>query len=343
MSGTSLDGLDIVYCLLIHDKEWTFNIEKAETIAYDSRIRRKLQDATELDSKDLMQLHFSLGHFIGEQVQGFIDKHHLQADFIASHGHTVFHQPHKGYTLQIGDGNAIAAECSLPVVYDFRSLDVALGGQGAPLVPIGDQMLFSEYAACLNLGGIANISFARGQKRLAFDVCPMNMVLNRLTAEKELLFDDRGKMAQSGSLIQPLLARLNELDFYQQTGPKSLGREWVSRNVFPLLDLKQYGVEDLLHTFVHHVAFQLARMVHSIPTGKILLTGGGAYNDFLIGLLAKQTKHEIIIPSEILVNYKEALVFALLGVLRLRGEVNTLASVTGAKLDSCGGIIAGKI
>ena len=343
MSGTSLDGLDIVYCLLIHDKEWTFNIEKAETIAYDSRMRRKLQNATELDSKDLMQLHFHLGYYIGKQVKEFIASHHLQPDFIASHGHTIFHQPQKGYTLQIGNGNAISAECSLPVVYDFRSLDVALGGQGAPLVPIGDRLLFPEYVACINLGGIANISFERKQKRLAFDVCPMNMVLNRLASEKNLLYDDQGKMARSGCLIQPLLDRLNKLLFYQHPGPKSLGKEWVSRNVLPLLELKKYSVEDLLNTFGHHIAFQLAQTLHLVHPGKLLITGGGAYNEFVIGLLSEQIKHEVVIPSETLINYKEALIFALLGVLRLRGEVNTLASVTGAKSDSCGGIIAGRI
>ena len=343
MSGTSLDGLDMAYCLFVYDKQWTFTIERTETVEYEKNFREQLRNATHLSSDELSELNSSFGHFLGLHVRKFIDKHGLNPDFIASHGHTVFHKPEKGYSLQVGDGNALAAQTGFPVIYDFRSLDVALGGQGAPLVPIGDKLLFSEYSACLNLGGIANISFDKNGQRQAFDICPVNMVLNYLAEKKGLPYDDQGKMARTGQLIDPLLQKLNTLAYYQQDGPRSLGKEWVVQNVFPLLDSERYQINDLLHTFIQHITFQLMRVIDTLPKGKILISGGGAYNTYCIDLLKQKTSHEIIIPQKTIIDYKEALIFAFLGVLRLRGEVNTLASVTGAATDSCGGVIAGLI
>lgn len=343
MSGTSLDGLDMVYCLLIYDKQWTFAIECAETIEYDDEMRERLKNAANISSSDLAELHSSFGHFMGIQVNRFIDKNDLKPDFIASHGHTVFHNPGSGYTLQIGDGNTLAAETGLTVIYDFRTLDVALGGQGAPLVPIGDRLLFSDYVACLNLGGIANISFDEKGQRRAFDICPVNIVLNYLAGKKGLTYDDQGLIARSGKMIEPLFTKLNSLPFYQQNSPKSLGKEWVIKNIFPLIENQIFETEDLLHTFSQHIALQLSINLRMVADGRILISGGGAYNSFIIELLKDRIKHELVIPPKIIIDYKEALIFALLGVLRLRGEINTLASATGASADSCGGVISGNL
>lgn len=338
MSGTSLDGADLASCIFtLKDYIWSYQIEVAETFSYPEEWLSLLPTLRQVNAFSYAKANSDLGYYFGKLIKGFIQSNKIEADFVASHGHTVFHQPRIGLTTQIGSGAAIAVTCGLPVICDFRSTDVGLGGQGAPLVPIGDALLFSDFAFCLNLGGFSNVSYNVGGKRIAYDVCPMNTILNKLALRVGLDFDRDGLMARSGNVDSMLLERLNELAYYMLKPPKSLGFEWNDENVWPLINASSLPVHDLLRTVVEHVAIQLANSMSSLERGKMLVTGGGAKNVFLIERFAAHTKHELVVPSDLMIDYKEALIFAFLGVLRVRGEVNCLSSVTGASRDSVGG------
>ena len=342
MSGTSLDGLDIAHCRFETEANlWRYEIVQAETIAYSSDWKQKLSTAESLDALAFQQLHVDYGFYLGQRVSDFIVKHSIQANLVASHGHTVFHQPEKRLTVQIGSGSSLASKCKLPVACDFRVMDVAHAGQGAPLVPIGDQLLFQEYDFCLNLGGFANVSYEYKGKRIAYDICPVNIVMNALSAGIGKSFDEDGALAREGMISHYLLTELNQLAFYKiaPNTPKSLGKEWVLQMINPLLDLYEVSQEDALRTFCEHIAFQVAKSLNDKPKGKLLVTGGGAYNSFLVECIRKQLRHELVIPDKKTIEFKEALIFAFLGVLRVRGEVNCLKSVTGAFADSCGGVL----
>ena len=339
MSGTSVDGLDLVACRFTFDTKWNFEVLKANTISYSHKWVNKLTSATELNALDFAFLHNEYGKLIGIQVVDFCADLPEKPALIGSHGHTIFHQPDSKLTVQIGNGAFIAATTGIPTICDFRSLDVALGGQGAPLVPIGDELLFGEYEFCLNLGGIANVSFREKGNRKAFDICPANMAFNHFTKELGFDFDLNGSMGRTGTIHTELLNLLNSLDFYQLDGPKSLGREWFETEFLPLIYSFQLSPEDALRTLYEHVSDQLTIAVDQYPKGQILITGGGACNVFLIELFSEKTKHKTIVPSAQIIDFKEAVVFAFLGVLRLRNEVNCLKSVTGADHDHSGGII----
>ncbi|MDD4529897.1 MAG: anhydro-N-acetylmuramic acid kinase, partial [Bacteroidales bacterium] len=276
------------------------------------------------------------GHFIGKEVRIFIDKYKLEVDFVCSHGQTIFHQPQINLTTQIGDINSIASQTMLKTIGDFRRLDIALGGQGAPLVPIGDRLLFADYPYCLNLGGFSNISFEENGLRIAYDICPVNIVLNYLAQKEGYDYDKDGQLARSGKVNNIVLEQLNSLDYYKTKDKKSLGKEWVIYNIFPLLQNSKLSNIDQITTYVEHIAQQLYGNIN----GDVLITGGGVFNEYLIERLqSKLTNHKIFIPHPTIINYKEALIFAFLGVLRERKEINTLSSVTGAIKDSCGGLI----
>ncbi len=340
MSGTSLDGVDVACCqFYFESNKWNYKIIVAETFQYDYTWKEKLNHAINSDALHLILLHTEYGAYLGKLVNKFILKNKLPIDFIASHGHTIFHQPEKRMTFQIGDGSAIAAVTGLPVICDFRSGDVALGGQGAPLVPIGDKYLFSEFDFCINLGGFANISFDKDDKRIAFDICPVNIVMNKYAELLGIPFDNDGLIASHGNLNNDLFDELNNLEFYFSKYPKSLGREWVDKNIFPLIEKYKISVEDKLYTFCEHVALQISVILNSEKTGKALVTGGGAYNKHLISRITDFSTHEIIIPDNTTVEYKEALVFAFLGLLRMNNEINCLSSVTGASRDHSSGAI----
>ncbi len=341
MSGTSLDGLDIAHCAFEWmDGKWHYTITHAETIPYTPEWKSRLATAADDTALGFVQTDIEYGHLLGHLSKDFIDKHRLKPDLIASHGHTVFHQPDKRITSQIGRGPAIAAETGIPVACDFRALDVALGGQGAPLVPIGDRLLFGDYHYCLNLGGFANISFEQDENRLAFDICPANIVLNKLAEKNGKSFDQEGKMAREGKIIPVILEPLNALPYYRQPAPKSLGKEWVQQHIWPLLNNSGQELRDLLSTYTEHIAIQVSRILSDNPENTMLTTGGGAFNDYLIERIRKHTKTEVLLPDPDTINFKEALVFAFLGVLRLRNETNCLKSVTGASRNSIGGTIS---
>jgi anhydro-N-acetylmuramic acid kinase len=338
MSGTSLDGLDIsAVDFFYSDEGWSFKIVEAETIGYTENWETRLRNSTELSGEKLIQLHTEYGRFLGEKINQFIKETGFIPEIIASHGHTVFHQPENHFTFQVGSGADIAAETGITTIADFRTGDVALGGQGAPLVPVGDRLLFSEFESCLNLGGFANISYEKNNTRLAFDICPVNFVLNFLAQKEGLQFDKNGELGKKGSINEELLNRLNNLSFYKQKPPKSLGKEWMDKHFFPIVETSNLSVRDTLRTAYEHIALQISEA--SPENGKMLVTGGGAFNTFLIDRIKKHSQAEVVIPEKIIVDYKEALIFAFLGLLKMLGEINCYSSVTGAKRDSSSGVI----
>ena len=344
MSGTSLDGIDLVYVKIEKKKSYTFKILETNTINYSEKWKKTLFEAFNYSGEKLTKLNVDYGEFLGEIIHEFIQKKGLRnIDFIASHGHTIFHQPHLNYTLQIGSGAVISAVTNIKTICNFRVQDVALGGQGAPLVPIGDKYLFSEYEFCLNLGGFSNISFEKESQRLAFDICPVNIVMNYYTRKIGLEYDDKGQMASTGILNKELLKELNDLPFYTEDQPKSLGYEYIVETIFPMIDKYKLGLEDFLRTFVEHVAIQITNVVNTNCNKKknerMLVTGGGAFNIFLIERIRALTKAEVIVPDKETIDFKEALVFALLGVLKDQNEINCLKSVTGAKKDHSSGVV----
>ena len=340
MSGTSLDGLDICFTKFWTENScWKFEILKAETIAYSQILEEQLRNSIHLSSQDLLALNSEYGFYLGLITNDFIKKSQLiDVDLIASHGHTVFHQPHRQFTLQIGDRRAIKIQTQVPVIYDFRSQDVLMGGNGAPLVPIGDELLFSQYNACLNLGGFSNISLKINDKRIAFDIAPVNIVLNKLVQKFNKSFDENGDLAKTGEINDQLLLKLNSLDFYQQFHPKSLGIEWCNKNIFSLFE--NIETIDVLATCTEHIAQQISKVINENKLKNILFTGGGTYNTYLIEKIKEKTTAEIIIPEREIIDYKEALIFAFMGVLRLNNEINVLASATGSSFDHSSGVFA---
>ena len=339
MSGTSLDGIDLAYVRFTETDGWTFQILASKTIIYNKGWKRKLSQAIQLSPATLQKLDVEYTDFLGATIVEFIDKEKIEVlDAVASHGHTVFHQPDKGLTLQIGNLSHLADRIGWPVICDFRTQDVALGGQGAPLVPMGDLMLFKNHRACVNLGGFSNISVFQNQSVLAYDICAVNTVLNFLAHRLDLPYDEGGKIAASGKIIAALFEQLEKLRFYSKEPPKSLGIEWVQECIFSLL--KEYANEetqDLLHTYVRHIAQEIAKCLPE--EGLVLCTGGGAYNTFLVQAIQKKSNTKIEVPTSVLVDFKEALIFAFLGLLRWRGSINCLARVTGALKDHSTGKI----
>jgi anhydro-N-acetylmuramic acid kinase len=345
MSGTSLDGLDLAYCHFWQKNgKWNFEIRQCTTISYEEALYKKLKNAIHLSEEEHLQLHHDYGTWLGEQAKAFIQKHDLELDFIASHGHTSHHRPEEGITFQLGDGQELANSSGHKVICDFRTLDVQLGGQGAPLVPMGDSLLLSEYEFCLNLGGISNMSFQKGKKRVAYDIGMANMPLNYITEKIGLKYDEGGKLASSGNLQTKLLSELNSLDYYNLTYPKSTGYEWFSSEVKPRIDSTQAPAKDVLHTVIHHNCEQIAKAIKKeLPKSgsRLLVTGGGALNDFYVATLQEKLGKSctVIVPPKKFIEYKEAMVFAFMGVLKSLNEINVLATVTGAEKDSCSGMI----
>lgn len=340
MSGTSCDGIDLALChfRLLPDG-WKYRIIRCRTVPYPEIWIKRLTGAQNLNAYEFVKLDHEFGRFIGIQVRQFIKSYPGKIDLVASHGHTIFHQPENNITCQIGHGAHIAAASGITTVSDFRSLNVAIGGQGAPLVPIGDEILFSEYNACLNLGGFSNISYSYRKRRIAFDICPVNILFNYYAQKNGKHFDENGSMARSGNVCQELLTKLNELDYYKKNPPKSLGREWVEHKIIPMIDQFNLPVTDILRTLNEHAAYQISKAFGNRGRKKILVTGGGAFNQFLLERIRILSHHEYIVPDNELVQFKEALIFAFLGVLRLRHQVNCYSTVCGGRFDCSGGAV----
>jgi anhydro-N-acetylmuramic acid kinase len=341
MSGTSLDGVDLAHIQFrVKDMKWAFNITESETIPYNSNWVNTLKTAVDFSKPNLKKLNHEYTSLLASIISDFIARHKIKnLDAVCSHGHTILHQPQKGITLQIGNLPEISDLVQQTVICDFRVQDVKLGGQGAPLVPIGDRLLFQEYEYCMNLGGFSNVSFEENGSRIAFDISPVNTVLNYYANQLGFDYDDKGKMSATGLINDSLLSELNNLAFYQQTYPKSLGFEFVKETIIPSIERFEIDITDKMRTFTEHIAVQIAiALPHK--KGTLFVTGGGAYNDFLIERIQFHLPSiKIIIPDNEILEFKEAVIFALLGILKLRGQTNVLSSVTGAKTDHSSGNI----
>lgn len=336
MSGTSMDGLDLALCeFSTQNNKVDFSLLASETIEYDVNWKNKLQNVFDASAQRYFEIHSEYGTFIAKNISQFLSKYPQPIDAIASHGHTVFHQPQQGFSTQIGCGATIAAQTGITTVCDFRSLDVALNGQGAPLVPIGDRDLFHQYQSCLNIGGIANISFTQNNKTHAFDVCIANMACNYLTETIGKAYDEGGKLASQGTINSDLFESLLNLKTQQQ----SLGREWFENNFLPILNTTTISLNDKLATCVEYVAFKIATVLNEHLLKSVLITGGGAYNTFLIQRIKHYFNGFIHIPTDDIIQFKEAIIFAYLGYLRLNEQTNTLNSVTKASRNSIGGAV----
>ena len=333
MSGTSLDGIDLAICTYIKKKKWEFIIEKSKTVKYTNYWKNTLANLHKKSEEIISSTNIEYGKLLAHTINNFLSNE--KVDFIASHGHTIIHQPENKLTLQIGDGQTISNITKIKTINNFRNLDISLDGQGAPLVPIGDLFLFKNYKYCINLGGFANISIKNKNKITAFDICPTNIIMNEISSKIGYEFDKNGRIAEKGNLIPKLLKELNSLSYYQIPPPKSLSREWLEKFIHPLI-LKEYSPKDLLKTFCEHIAIQIGKF---LTDKSVLISGGGVFNKYLISRILYHSKSEVIIPNKIIVNFKEALIFGFMGVLRLRNEVNCLKTATGSKRDNCGGEI----
>ncbi len=340
MSGSSLDGVDLAYCSFSRSQDkWDFEIVCAETIPYPEEWLMNLKGLPEQDAESFIATDITYAKYLGDLVLDFCSKHQIQPQLLASHGHTIFHNPNKGYTCQIGNGQALASQTRIKTISDFRTKDILMGGQGAPLVPIGDQLLFSDFDFCLNLGGIANISCEHEGQRIAMDICGANQLLNHLSLQMGQAYDKDGQLAQLGKLDKSLFDKLNADHFFKSTYPKSLNNQYVQQAFIQLLDRYDTPLENKLYTAVKHIAFQVNQFVSSIPKKSMLITGGGAHNGFLVQAIIKETMLDITLPEAVIIDFKEAVVFAFMGVLRDLGETNCLASATAATTDSsCGSV-----
>ncbi len=340
MSGSSLDGLDLAYCEFKYDRgKWKYEIQKAVTVPYPRDLAKSLRNARHLNALELIRLHKEYGEFIGKKILEFIKSNGLaKPDLISSHGHTVFHYPEAGINFQIGDGAAISAITGITVVSDFRSQDIALGGQGAPLVPMGDKLLFADYDLLLNLGGFSNITVQK--PFLAFDICPVNFALNYFARKLGMEYDKDGNLGRKGNIYSPLLDALNQLEYYNSPPPKSLSAHWFDQVFLDQLERYKIPVLDKLRTVYEHIAIKISQVLNRY-TGRVLVTGGGAKNKFLMELISQKVddKVKIEIPDEILIDYKEALVFALLGLLRYEKKLNIDKQITGAKHSTSSGAV----
>ena len=337
MSGTSLDGIDLALCRF-HKKDtrWSFEIIAADTVSYDAEWTEKLRGAENISAQEILLLHNEYGRYTAKIINRFLAGK-ATPQIIASHGHTIFHQPEKHFTFQLGNGTVIAAETGIETIADFRNMDIALGGQGAPLVPIGDRHLFAGYDYCLNLGGFSNISYEEAEQRIAFDIGPANIVLNYLARQKGKEYDSESLIAQSGRVDGTLLKELNDLAFYREKPPKSLGKEWLDSQLIPLLKKSSLSLSDQMRTLYEHIAIQIAAA--TTHSGRMLVTGGGAHNPLLMERIAACSTAEVIIPEKEIIDFKEALIFAFLGVLTKLHQFNCLSAVTGASRDNIGGTI----
>lgn len=342
MSGTSLDGVDIALLHLTYKNGWKYQIQTATTLPYSEEWLNRLRYNPNLLASELIPLDHEYGVFLAQKIEEFIVDHKLKReniDLISSHGHTLYHKPHLGYTLQIGNGPEIYTQTGIATICNYRVQDVALKGQGAPLVPIGDKLLFNNYDACINLGGFANISFTKGQQRLAFDICATNYVFNSLAKKLGFEYDDSGELARSGKADENLEKELNKLSYFNLPVPKSLGAEWVEEVIFPILDSYSLSTIDKMASFATHCSTQIANALNKNHIKEVLLTGGGVYNTFVMELIESKTQCSLFIPDKDLIDFKEALIFGLMGVLKIRNEINVLSSVTGASHDHSSGII----
>ena len=339
MSGTSLDGLDFVLVEFFKETKWCFKLISSSTYPYPQKIYEKLKDSSSLHLKEIISLDQFYTIYLSKQINRFLKKNNQhEIDFVSSHGHTVLHQPRLGITYQIGNLPSLAKLINKKVICDFRSKDVKMGGEGAPLVPVGEIKLFHQFDTFINLGGFANLTIKNEKKIIAYDICPVNIILNFIANKINKSKDKDGELASSGKLIPELEKKLNDIKFFKLKPPKSLGYEWVKDNILPILkSYEKHSINDVLNTYTIFIAKQISNELRGRK--EVLITGGGVFNSFLVNQIKNQTSCMISIPDEKIVNFKEAIIFAFLGLLRDQNQVNCYASVTGAKNNHSSGSI----
>jgi anhydro-N-acetylmuramic acid kinase len=343
MSGTSLDGLDIAHVQFdFSEKIVQYELVNHDHQPYPEELKNSLLNFSHSNIASLYILDKTLGKFYADSVNQFVQKNKLNKraiHAIANHGQTILHQPQNGFTLQIGCGETLSTLTGMTVIDNFRTKDIVLGGQGAPLVPIGDFELFKDKAdTFLNIGGFCNISFEEKDQIKAFDICPGNLPLNKLVQSKGLEYDKDGQLASQGEINFFLLDLLNSLEYYALEGPKSLGTEWLEEHFYPLLKFDK-DIESNLRTVIEHIAIQVSTFLNEKSIKSIFVSGGGIKNKYLIERIQSYFNGEIIIPDDNIINYKEAIIFAYLGAKYLRRENNIISSVTGASRSSIGGVL----
>ena len=339
MSGTSLDGLDIVYVNFKLDENWEYKLIYSKTYKYEKKWNSLLLNLSQKKIYSIKKIDVDYTELLSRYIIDFIDEFSINnIDFVSSHGHTAIHLPSKSITYQIGNLPILAKLINLKVVCDFRIQDINLGGQGAPLVPVGEKYLFPQYNTLINLGGFANITKRIKRDIIAYDICPINIVFNHLSRKMELKYDNAGYIASTGELNQDLYNHLQRLNYYKQDSPKSLGIEWVNDKIHSILkDFQDVQIKDLMNTFSNHFAFQIAKNIGN--QDNVLITGGGAYNTYLIERIKNLSDSKITIPDPKLIEYKEAVIFSFLGLLRVLKINNCYSSVTGARQNHCSGNI----
>lgn len=336
MSGTSLDGMDLgLFHFWEENGAWKFEIGEAETIAYPDTWKKDLAHSLEKSSEELIRMDRDYGMWVGKAIRDFCIRHACIPLLAGCHGHTVWHQPAKGFTLQIGHGGAIAMHSELMVVNDFRSQDVALGGQGAPLVPIGDVLLFPNLNWCLNIGGIANLTDKKNA--IAYDVCPANILLNHFVQKLGLEYDRNGEHARQGKVVSELLDAWLALPYFAEAAPKSLGKEWVDGQILNT-DFNEFSTEDLLATAVEMTSKLICEKLKTLgPNG--MVTGGGAHNAYLMERIEFHSGFQILRANTELIEFKEALIFGFMGLLRYLNRVNVVSNYTGSSRDHSAGSV----
>ncbi|MGB0862924.1 MAG: anhydro-N-acetylmuramic acid kinase [Saprospiraceae bacterium] len=351
MSGSSLDGVDLAYCeFRLNDEAIDFDLLIAETIPFDEKWMGRLQHLPTQNALTFAKTHVYFGHYLGELLNDFIERCKIEPDFIASHGHTIFHDPDRRFTTQIGEGGAMAAITKTTVISDFRTQDIAIDGEGTPIAPAADRYLFSEYDLMMNIGGIANITCNAKGKYIAFDTSAANQVLNVLASFKGLEYDKNGNLAAQGKVIPSILEQLESMEYFKQSYPKSIANSWVRDRILPIFIENEASIEDRLHTAVEHIATETAVAIKGIFTKEklpkkeyqLLVTGGGALNGFLIKKIQEKLvplRVKVEVPAPEIIEYKEAILMGLMGVLRMEERVNCFSSVTGARRNTIGGAV----
>lgn len=366
MSGTSLDGVDAALVKIHEDEKGRIRYELIHflTKPFSPGIKEEIEQAISLDQSNVQlicSLNFKLGYELADAVK-FVCKEAAfpleKLDFVASHGQTIWHNPEKmgpfvPSTLQIGESSVIAYETNCQVVSNFRVMDVAAGGQGAPLVSYTDYLLYNDPERNIilqNIGGIANLTYLpKGgtvNDIVAFDTGPGNMMLDYIASKYfNVPYDDEGNIARSGHVIPRLLKELMNDPYITKEPPKTTGREYFGTQYVDQI-IERYPEEkkeDLLATFTHFVAESIGyNYMHFVgPVDRVIISGGGSYNTYLVELICANVACEVQVLEayDENSNAKEAIAFALLGYQTLHGRTNNARNATGASKD----VILGQI
>lgn len=344
MAGSSADGVTaaLIRYWTKGTSDWDYELLVGEAWPYPPSLQEKLQRPLSAQTpEDLLHLSITYTDWTATQIRRFIAPY--TCDLIAWHPHNVFHEPRAGLTWSLGDSERLRALTGLPVVTHFRARDLATGGTGAPLIPNADQLLFATYEALINLGGIANLTHL--PSGTAYDITPCNQLLDALARQvnPSLPYDDSGQIAAQGKRLPDLAEKIESHPFFTLPPPKALDNRTVQRDfVLPFLSYPASPI-DKLHTAVQIIVGQLARALIAVSAKTYTVTGGGAFNTFLVQLLTERVAPHTITfcpAPQPLILYREAIGFGLLGLLRWLGLPNTHKRWTGSSRSHSSGTLS---